>query len=49
MASHRIGVVERPRLLEVHTEAAAGDVDRGQPTLTIELLDRPDAPIGDVE
>jgi len=49
VARHRIGEVERPRLLEVHTEAPAGDIDRGQPTLVIELLDRPDGPIRDVE
>jgi len=42
-------VVERARLLEVHTEAPAGDVDRGQPAVVIELPDRPDRPVGDVE
>jgi len=49
VARHRIGEVERPRLLEVHTEAPAEDIDRCQPTLVIELLDRPDSPVGDVE
>jgi len=42
-------MVKRQRILEVHTEAPAGDIDRRQPTLVIELLDRPDGPVGDVE
>ena len=42
-------MVERPRLLEVHTEAPAGDIDRRQPTLVIELPDRPNGPVGDVQ
>jgi len=42
-------VVDRPRLLQVQTQAPASDIDRGLPTLLIELLDRPDGPVRDVE
>jgi len=42
-------VVERPRLLQVDADAPAGDVDRGQAAPEVQLLDRPDGPVGDVE
>jgi len=40
---------ERPWLLEVQTQAPAGDIDGGQPTLVMELLDRPDSAVRHVE
>jgi hypothetical protein len=49
VARHGVGVVERPRLLEVHTEAPTGEIERRQPTVVIELLDHPDGPVRDVE
>jgi hypothetical protein len=42
-------MVERPRLFEVHAQTPPGNVDRGQAALVIELLDRPDRSVGDVQ
>jgi hypothetical protein len=48
VARHGIGMVERHRLVEIDTDALAGDVDRGDTALGIELPDRPYGPVRDV-
>ena len=42
-------MVERHRLLEIETDAPAGDVDRGDTPLGIELPDRAYGPVRDVQ
>ena len=49
MARHRVRVIKRPGLVEIHADASAGDVDGGQAPLVVKLLDGPHRAVGDIE